>query len=428
LLSPTLAEAVKEATQGKGKVVSLSLKDRSAILPGGRSPDVLCFWADDEGRFVSSNYYNHPRRDWVTAFNASGFVDRWRGKTWERLLAIDYTPWSGPDDGPDESTGFSQGRIFPHPFDRGPETSRKKYFDALSNSPFGNDILLELTRRAIDAEQLGSRDIPDLLCVSFSSNDYVGHAWGPDSHEVLDITLRTDQIIRDLLTLLDDKVGKGAWTLALSADHGICPLPQAPRAALRPAGARTRRIRPDPLLKDAEAYLDKTFGSAQRRKDGKGGWIEHSVSNMMYFNRPLLAKRNVKPSDAETALARWLTSQKGILAAYTRTELLSGGADRDDIGKRVRASFHPDRSGDVMFVLEPYCLLSASLTGTDHGSPHNYDTYVPLLVYGPNIKPAKRGDPVSPEAAAVVLAQALGIRPPAQARVGVPDGLFATAE
>jgi predicted AlkP superfamily pyrophosphatase or phosphodiesterase len=421
LLAPTVADALKEATKGKARVVALSLKDRSSVLPGGRNPDV-CYWVDNEGRFVTSTYYRDSPHSWVTDLNRSGIPDRWHGRSWERLRDnVDYVKRAGIDDGPGEGKGSKQGRTFPHPFDGGPKRLKKDYHAAVANSPFGNELLLEATRRAIDAEHLGMRDTPDLLSVSFSSNDLVGHTWGPDSQEVLDTTLRTDLIIKELLKLLDEKVGKGSWTLVLSADHGICPLPEASRVA----GRYAQRIDPGPLFKNAEAYLDKMFGEVKRKKDGTGGWIESNLSNMVYFNRKLLSARKVKQADAETVLARWFVEQPGIQAAYTRTQLLAGDFGLDAIGKQVRASFRPERSGDVMLVVKPYCLLTKELTGTTHGSPHEYDTHVPLVVYGPGVKAGIRRDRVSPEAAAVILASALAIDPPAQARVVVPEGLFA---
>jgi hypothetical protein len=420
LLSPTVADAFKEATGGKGRVVALSLKDRSSVLPGGRRPDV-CYWVDKEGRFVTSTYYRDAPHAWVREFNQSGASERWHGKSWQRLREdLDYVHWSGPDDAPGEGKGKHQGPTFPHPFDGGPKKLKRDYHAAVANSPCGNELLLELTRRAIEEEKLGSRETPDLLTVSFSSNDLVGHVWGPDSQEVLDITLRTDQIIKELLELLDEKVGEGKYTLVLSADHGICPLPEASRAA----GRSAIRIDPVPLRKAAEAHLDATFGAVTRTKDGKGGWIEASLSNMFYLNRKLLSSRHVKQSDAETALARWLVGQPGIQAVYTRTELLSGSSEPDPLRQQVLASFHKDRSGDMTIIVKPYCLLITTLTGTAHGTPHEYDTHVPLLVFGPSVKAGVRDDLVSPEAAAVVLAHALQIKPPAHANVELPEGLF----
>jgi hypothetical protein len=423
LLAPTLSDALKEATDGQGRVVALSLKDRSAVLPGGRAPDA-CYWADKDGRFVTSSYYRQRAHSWVSAFNDGKVSERWLGKKWERLRPdVDYEHWSGKDDSPGEGDqGSYLGRTFPHPLEVGPKKARKDYYAALSTSPFGNDLLLELTRKAIEEEQLGSRETPDLLVVSFSSNDLIGHVWGPDSQEVLDVTLRTDGNIRELLSLLDEKVGKGKYTLALSADHGICPLPEASRSAGRDA----RRVDLQRILAAAEEHLERTF-PPMNKSTAKARWIERALNNMLYLNRGVIAARGVEQSAVEKELAKCLLGQPGIAAAFTRTELLSGGRKDDPIAEQVRLSFHPERSGDVMLVNKPYYLLTSKLTGTTHGSPHSYDTHVPLVVFGAGIKAGARDDAVSPEAAPVILARALGIAPPAKARVGVPEGLFVHA-
>jgi hypothetical protein len=418
LLAPTLADALKEATGGRARVVSLSFKDRSAVLPGGKAADA-CYWFDNgTGDFVTSTYYRDRLPDWVETFNREHLADRWRGKTWERLRPeVDYQRQSGPDDVEGESTGVLQGRTFPHPMNgTGALKLKAAYYGALFTSPFGNDLLLGFTERAVEAEHLGKHDDPDLLCVSFSSNDAVGHAWGPDSQEVLDTTLRTDRQVERLLSFLDARVGKGRYAVALTADHGICPLPEVARART----GKGARVDPALLGKRAEEYLTRTFGG----KEGDGRWVEWSEEPWVYLNRALLKKREIEPAKAEAALAEWLMKQPGILKAYTRTELLAGGPADDAMAQRARRSFRMDRSGDVLVVVQPNHLITSRLSGTNHGTPHSYDTHVPLVVSGPGIRHAVRRDPVTPQAAAVILARALGIAPPAKAEATVPAGLF----
>lgn len=251
LLAPTLADALKDATKGKARVVALSLKDRSGVLPGGRRPDA-CYWMDRTGRFVTSTYYREREHPWVRRFNQSKRVDSFLGSIWQRAREdVDYVRWAGPDDGPGESSGFRQGRTFPHPFVKGKKGEMKNYHDAVAASPVGNELLLELVRDAVEAEQLGRHESPDFLSISFSSNDLVGHIWGPDSQEVLDVTLRADRLVRDLLALLDEKVGAGRWALVMTADHGICPIPEASRSR----GHRARRLDAKKFVADAEEYL-----------------------------------------------------------------------------------------------------------------------------------------------------------------------------
>jgi Type I phosphodiesterase / nucleotide pyrophosphatase len=413
MLAPTLGDVVKEATHGRGKVFGLSLKDRSALLPVGQRPDG-CYWFE-KGLFCTSTYYGDRLHPWVAKFNAEHSFDRWYGRSWDRLRPqVDYARYSGPDQVVGEGKGANQGVAFPHPMG----TAKKlgsEYYTALANSPFGNEMLLELACRAIDAEKLGQRDATDLLTISFSSNDLIGHCWGPDSQEVLDVTLRSDLIMRDLLTFLDDKVGKGNYVLALTADHGVCPLPEN----LRLNGHEAQRIVPLGMLTEAELHLRDVFG---KPGELKSRWIEFANDGGIYLNRRLIAARGLELDHVARELAKWLGSKPHFHAAYTQRDLATDPSD--EIGKRVRKSFMADRSGDVLVVPKIYHLLTSVKTGTTHGTPHPYDTHVPLITFGPGIKGGKRTDAVTPQAIAAILARAIGMAPPAKAEAPVPSGLF----
>ncbi|HVS36383.1 MAG TPA: alkaline phosphatase family protein [Gemmataceae bacterium] len=420
LMVPTLADVVKESTHGQGKVISLSYKDRGAVFTGGRKPDA-CYWFDSAtGEAVTSTYYRSQVDDWVAAFNAEKPADRYFGKDWTRLRPdLDYEKRSGPDDAPGESLGYngkSQGRTFPHPMTGGLTAPGKAYYEALYASPFGNELLLDLVKRAVGAEKLGTDDTPDLLCVSFSCNDPIGHAWGPDSQEVLDVTLRSDPIVKGLLEELDAQVGKGRYLLVLTADHGVCPLPEASRIK----GIDAQRILPSKLRAGAEEFLQKTFGQL----GDKGTAIEAMIDADIYLNESWMELHKLDQPNVQAALAKWLTEQPGIQAAYTRTQLQKDPPADDELGWRVKRSFSKWRSGDVMIVVKPYCLLSAQLDGTTHGTPHPYDTLVPLIVYGPGVRAGVRGEAVTPLAAVPILAHALGVKPPPDAEADVPAQLF----
>ena len=233
---------MKAATSNRSRVVALSLKDRSAVLPAGRRPDA-CYWFDSKtGDCVTSTYYRERPHAWVDEFNRARPVDRFFGKDWERFRTdIDYVKHSGPDDVAGEGTGIAQGRTFPHPMTGGLKQPGRAYYEALANSPFGNDVLLDVAKLAVEREELGKRDDPDFLSISLSSNDLVGHTWGPDSQEVLDITLRSDRQLTEFLGFLDEQVGKGKYLLAITSDHGVCPLPELASAAGKDAGRITQR-------------------------------------------------------------------------------------------------------------------------------------------------------------------------------------------
>jgi hypothetical protein len=417
-----VGDALKRATGDKGRVVALSLKDRSAVLLGcARARTDACYWYFRSlGTFVTSTYYRpggqaHP---WVAEFNRARPADRWFGKDWTRLLSEwDYARHSGPDDVAAEDTGWAQGRTFPHPLTGGLRQPGKSYYQALANSPFGNELLLDLAKRAIAGEGLGSRDVPDLLCVSFSSNDFIGHCWGPNSQEVLDVRLRSDRLLADLLNYLDSRVGRGGYVLAVTADHGVCPLPAVARSQGRDAG----RVSPQVFTDQAETYLGQAFPGG----DERGDWIQGTSDLWIYLNQGRARQAGLEPRHVEEMLSSWLARQPGVLRAYWRSQLLAGPFPDDPVGERVRRGFHPQRSGDVGVVLRPYYLVGTPLErGTTHGSPHGYDTHVPLLVYGPGIRPGVRTETVSPLMVAAILARGIRLPLPASGGSRLPAGLF----
>jgi hypothetical protein len=377
----------------------------------------MVYWLGVNDEFTTSNFYREQPHPWIADFNRAGKVQAYLGQSWNRLNPrLDYQKHSGPDNFRYEGTGYDQGRMFPHP---------TLTVNAMECSPFGNDLLLALAKTAIEKERLGQEEAPDLLCLSFSANDLIGHSYGPDSQEVLDITLRSDLIVKELLEFLDARVGRGNYFVALSADHGICPLPEVARQLQH---KRAARVLSTLLTTKAEDFLQKTFGPSP----DKLGWIEATNSSWIYLNQQALARRGLNQTLVEQVLASWLRTQTGVERAYTRTLLATESPLPDPVAEQVRQSFYPERSGDVMVVLKPYHLLwgsAATLDGgaytTTHGSPHFYDTHVPLLVYGPGITPGIYPQRVAPQALASIMARGLGIDPPATARYPAPAGLFA---
>ncbi|HKB05258.1 MAG TPA: alkaline phosphatase family protein [Gemmataceae bacterium] len=419
LLAPTFADALKSATGGKGKAIGLSFKDRSAVLPVGPKADGA-YWLDStDGLIVTSTYFRDTAHPWVAELNKSRIADRWFEKDWSRFVPdLDYVRYSGPDDVAGEGRGSRQGRTFPHRTDGGLKRPGKAYYEALYNSPYGNDFLLELVKTAIVAEKLGQHDVPDLLAVSFSSNDIVGHTWGPDSQEVLDVTLRSDRLMADFLRFLDETVGKGKYLICLTADHGICPIPEV--SAKR--GLEAKRLSATQVRVAADEYLRSVYDEP----GSKTRWIENATGPWWYLNHKLIESRGLKVADVADTLAGFLGKVDGVQRAFTRADLEVEMDPYDDIGHRVKKSYHPDRCGDVAVVLKPYWFDGNPKfgTGTTHGSPYAYDTHVPLLVFGPNVKPGVRKDEVVPATIASIFAKALGIAPPAKAEYSVPEGLF----
>jgi hypothetical protein len=417
----------------KGRVVSLSIKDRAAILMAALRAQLCCWFDTKSGNFRTSEYYRPDPPPWVSAFNKTRPADRWLDKNWDRFDAkLDYAQYSGPDDFPTEGLGWGQGRTFPHPFKLGTTKDEKKnkqaYYEAVTLSPMGNELLWEFVQAAIKNEKIGQSGGTDLLCVSFSCNDLVGHCWGPDSQEVLDVTLRSDAIIKQLLDLLDTHVGKENYYVAVSADHGVCPLPEFAAKEGKKAG----RVDPDMLTTGVETFLNGKFLA----NGEKAPWLEQARKGnpWLYLNRATLKELKLSQAQVERVLADWLDQQPGIEKAFTRTEMMQPRENPTDLFTTVKRSFHPDCSGDVMVILKPYHLFSpASFTTnpdrwlsyrTTHGTPHPYDTHVPLLVMGPRVQPGVREQRVMPQLMANIVAEALGVPAPSSAEYKLPEGLF----
>lgn len=405
-LQPSVGDVLHEMSKGKAKIVSLSLKDRAAILLANLLA-LACYWFDSgSGAFVTSTYYRDAPHAWVADFNKSKFADQWFGKDWTRLRDdIDYVKHSGPDDVLAESSGYKQGRVFPHPMDGGLTKPGEAFYDAVTTSPHGNTLLMALAKRAIEAEQLGQDDVPDLLCVSFSSNDLVGHNWGPESQEVLDMTLRTDLLIQEFLAYLDAKIGAGNYAIVLSADHGIAPIPQ-----LMGGG----RIVPKKLEAAANAWLNARFATPKADLP----WIESLSGSCFYLNQRLIADKKLVPATVEKALAEWVATQDGVEGVYTRFQFDSGDKAAPEI---VRRSYFPHRCGEVFLTPRRHWQFSTRETGTTHGSPYDYDTHVPLIVYGAGVPTSVQPQRIAPTAAAAILAHLLRIDPPAGAEASLPE-------
>ena len=386
----------------------LSLKDRSAILPTGKRPDGA-YWFYG-GVFGTSTYYADKVHPWVASFNASKLADQWSGERWTPYRPdLDYGAWSGLA----QPTGTG---TFRHVLTGGPKQPGPKYYETLANSPYGNELLLDFAKTCIDTEKLGTGDAPDLLVVSFSSNDLIGHAWGPDSQEVLDVTLRSDAIMADLLWYLDEKVGKGQYLLALTADHGVCPTPEVSRGR---DIADAQRVDPIELRKELDAHLTAAFPSV-KPADGKvARWVEESESLVFpwVYLKPAMVKLSGRSREEIAAeAARFLATRSGVARTFTRAELSGSISAADEVATRVKRSFYPARSGDVYVLLKPYCIPSKALDkGTTHGTPYDYDTHVPLLVYGPGIRGGVREELTTPQAIASIFAKGLNVRRPKDA-------------
>ena len=394
LLGSTLGDQLKLVTQGKAKVIGISLKDRSAILPAGKRPDGAYWFDGATGNFVSSTWYFPELPEWVKSFNRDQHTDRYFNQTWERLLPAEAYTRSAADDTDYEG----KDHLFPHSLKGADAKPGAGFYGRFQASPFANDHLVNLAKAAIENENLGGDDVPDLLSVSFSSNDLVGHAFGPHSQEVQDITLRTDRSIAELMSYLDRRIGLQHVVFALTADHGVAPVPEQVKA-LGYGG----RVSSSAISNAIEKTLDERYGDEK--------WILSTVNGNVYLDLALFAKRKIEVAEAEAAAAAAVIKVPGIAACYTRSQIISGQTPATKLAQSVVLGFHPERNGNLVILTEPFYLVGGS-SGTSHGTPYSYDTHVPLLLLGPGVRPGWYSQASSPADIAPTLAAILKLNPP----------------
>lgn len=421
LLVPGVAARLT-AADPTARVFSLSLKDRAAVLMAGKCKDAGVYCFDSAvGKFHTSSQYRTDLPPWVTRFNKprdASPADVWFHRRWDRLLPPD--KYTGDDDATGEGRGVNgMGQTFPHPLKGKLEVPAKGFYDAVETSPFGNDLLWEFARECLEAEGLGRRGTTDLLYLSFSSNDLIGHAWGPDSHEVQDITARSDRLIADMIRHLDETVGRANYTLVVTADHGVAPLPE------QTAGAE--RFEPAADLEQLGKALDETFGPLGDKPGGAPElWVKKLNYPDLYLSEALLVAEGKPRADVENYIAQWAANRPHLLAAFPRS-VLAGPPLADPLARRVQLGWHPARSGDVVLVHKPFLLPGKNTGGysvAGHGTPHDYDTHVPLLAFGAGVpRLGERKEPTSSLALAAIVCRSLGIAPPPEATEPLPKGL-----
>jgi hypothetical protein len=394
-LALTVGDLLKEKYGAKAKVFGVADKDRAAILMSGRRADGA-FWTE-EGRVVTSTYYRKQLPAYIAAFNAEERPASFLGREWTRLLepAV-YDSVQGPDDAPGEHVGLGLTRTFPKRIDGGQAAAGNDFHEAFDYTPWNNDWVADLARAVIVNEKLGEGDgAPDLLAIGFSQPDKAGHGYGPHSHEIMDSILRLDRTLAELFRFLDDKAGRGGWTVVLTSDHGVAPLPE------RQPGTGGR-VRGADLDKQVFAALDAKFGPLgnEERWARRDGLAYH-------LNPAALAQKKTTQAEVETLMSDVLRELPFIAAAYTRTQFMAA-VPLDPIGEAMRLSYYPPRSPDVMAVLKPF-FIDRIAPGTTHGTPYDYDNHVPLLWHGAGVKAGVHRERAGVDDLAPTLAHLLGL-------------------
>ncbi len=402
LLAETFADRLREATQGGAKVLSISGKPRSAIALAGRLGQA--WWFNEAvGKWVTGTYYAKEFPAWVKTFNEKKLPDGYFGKEW--ALTLKREEYTGEDDRPFESDWYALGRVFPHPLSGGLPAAGPQSYAALASSPAMNDLTVKFAIAAIEAGPLGKDDVPDLLAISFSSLDRIYHLYGPYSWEMQDAMVRLDKSLGELLTAVEKAAGKGNYLVVLTADHGGAAIPEELAAMGLPAA----RVFPKVLLQGLNKELSSKFGAE----------LALGIEEVdLYLNAKLMADKKLDAVAVRRAAAAWLTRQPQVAIAVPREDLF-GPLEHTGLLKALRQGYHPDRSGDVLFQLRPFHVLTDESTGTSHGTAYSYDAQVPLILYGKGIKPGTYRQEIPAVDIAPTVSTLLETNAPASAE-GVP--------
>ncbi len=411
LTTTTISDELRLRSKFKSKVISVSIKDRAAILPGGKSANGAYWydWESSPGYFVSSSYYMKKVPKWVSRFNELGKSDAYLNQSWNTLYPLSTYTASSPDDNKYEpSLGGKSSPTFPYDF----KAMREKVkamgteYRLLWVSPAGNSLLTEFAIAAIENEKLGTDDYPDLLNVSYSITDVIGHTFGPQSVEMEDIYLRLDKSLGDLFSALDSKVGKNNYVLFLTSDHAAIPVV-----------SYLRDNKLDGDIARIEQYYNK-LNSFLVAKYGVGAWIENFDGTQVYLNKNTIDEKKLLLPVIQQEVADFLMTQKGVYLALTAHDLQTQTYE-EGLRKTIQNGYYPKRSGDVLLTYDSGTILNSNsrmavekVKGTVHGSGYSYDTHVPLLWMGLGIPKGESVRSVNPIDIAPSLAMFLNLRMP----------------
>jgi hypothetical protein len=404
LMAETLGDRLRMTTRARGKVVALSGKERASIAMGGRLGQA--YWFDETvGKFVTGTWYTKEFPTWLKAFNARGLADRYFSQQWTPLLPKG--EYLGEDDRPYEENPAGLGRTFPHELTGGLQSPGPRSYEALAGSPLSNDLLVQAAKAAIEGEGLGKDEVTDLLAVSFSGTDYVFHYFGPYSWEMQDALYRLDRTVGELLTAAERAAGGRAnLVVVLTADHGGAAAPEHWAAEGLPA----RRLNPKELSQSLTQELRTRFSQAELT-------ATFEELDVFLSGKPLMDGK-VDGAAVRRAAAEWLARQPGIVLAVARDDLFTA-PDMGGFLEPLRKNYYPGRSGDVLFMTQPFLVITSQPHGTNHSTPYSYDAQVPVVFFGKGVKPGTHMREISTTDVAPTLAALMELGAPASCE-GVP--------
>jgi len=389
MLVSTVGDELKMAGRNS-KVIGISIKDRSAILPAGHAADAAYWYDSDSNNWVTSSYFMADLPAWVKEVNHQHPFQKYLGASW--------LPFDAKDS---SATPFCT-------LVNGAENVR--YCGAIEATPWGNEMIEEFTERALVEENLGHHDDTDLLAVSFSSNDYVGHAVGPDAPEVRDISIRTDRLLGRLFDFIDQRVGAGNTLVVLTADHGVAPVPEVNQERKMPGG----RMSGFTML--------HAVNEALTAKYGQGKWISGGTEEGLYLNRKLIEQKKLDLAAVQETAAAVLRAEPHVFRVYTSAQLAHGQVTGDYVSEAVLRGFYEPRAADVIIIQDPYYLFGAS--GTSHSTPFNYDSQVPLIFMGEGLRPGEYHEKVAVNDIAPTLTTILRLEEPSGSIGRILDEIF----
>ncbi len=367
LLSTTVGDELRVASMLKSRVYGIALKDRAAILPAGHIANAAYWFDGESGNWVSSSFYGNALPDWITRFNKQQKAMTYLNQNWKPLLPIEQYTESLADKTPYE-TPYKGTTSVTFPYDLKKLMVDNGGQNLIRSTPFGNSFTNDFTLELIKKEKLGQGNFTDMLCVSFSSTDYVGHQFGTDAVETEDVYLRLDADLKILLDSLEATIGKENLLVFLSADHGGATVPSYLMDLHAPGGYMNY----EPVESELKTWL--------KTQTGIDSNIIGIFNDQIYLNETALKANGTNISETELLVADWLLSIKGIHSSITASDLRRNEFTTGT-NHFIQKGFHPKRSGNVIITLEPNW-MEYHQTGTTHGSPYSYDTRVPMLWYG----------------------------------------------
>ena len=371
LMASTFSDELEMSTNRTAKVFGVGIRESSAIFSAGHAADAAYWFDNTTGTWMSSSYYIDTIPVWVNDFNAMKFSDTYLNSTWNLLRPEqDYVDCL-PDSNSFEM-GFNNINYFPYDLKKmrlKSLFSSKNDFSLLRETPYSNSLTTDFAIRLMQNEHLGKDDVTDYLSICYSSTDYIGHRFGPSSVEMGDAILRLDIDIKNLLTFLNDSIGKKNVLIYFTAAHGISEIPAVLEKNRIPSGY----FKQNQALQLLRSYLNAVYG--------EGDWVKGYSERQVFLNRTLIEDARLSLDDVQKKVARFLVQFTGVEAAYPYSAFEANDFGNGNL-KRIINNFSPQRSGDVIVTLNPGWVEKESDYVTNHNSPYEYDSHVPLIWYG----------------------------------------------